>query len=119
MRISDWSSRRVLFRSSIPSRQGSRGSPACPKGIIPKKRAGAPAGRWERRPSVPSGEGMREKALLVQKTGPMLAPGSKLGIDPRLFPQCREDLEFLRDAKPDDARAAGRAQDGSIGKEGV
>src|SRR3546814_21154776 len=40
----------------------------------------------------------------VQKIGPMLAPGSKLGIDPRLFPQWREDLEFLRDAEPDDAR---------------
>src|SRR3546814_14373106 len=30
-------------------------------------------GRTGRRPSCPSGEGVQEKALLVQKTGPMLA----------------------------------------------
>src|SRR3546814_7294508 len=53
------------------------------------------------------GEGVREKLLvsILKKPGRCL-PGSKRGIDPRLSPSGvgGENLEFLRDAEPDDAR---------------
>jgi hypothetical protein len=63
-----------------------------------------PPGNGNAGPVCLRGGSARENMFLVQKTGPMLAPGSKLGIDPRLFPQWREDLEFLRDTEPDDPR---------------
>src|SRR3546814_17935271 len=67
------------------------------KGRRPRREVGAPAQCSLR-------GGNAGKGFASPKIGPMLAPGSKLGIDPRLFPQWREDLEFLRDAEPDDAR---------------
>src|SRR3546814_12634742 len=65
------------------------------KGRRPRREVGAPA-----QCSLRGGNAGKGCASL--KIVPMLAPGSKHGIDARLFSLWREDLAFLRDAERDE-----------------